>query len=197
MNPALRRGVIGAALIASIGLAAAGLSGRWAQAQPGGGTAPATAATEPGPATRPAAVQPADQLLSQMLRPAEQAARPLMPLPQTELRDATSGRGAVAPNAPSLPLLREGTFIVDRTGRLFRSAGGFGFEFIFESDGRTLRDPPMIILPNSRLEMMEEAVRSSNRDLRFRVTGLVTEYRGRNGLLIERAVVIPDVVQQN
>lgn len=167
---------------------------------PPAGSPPAGAAGASTPSTRPSpppTAQPADQLLSQMLRPAEQAARPLTPLPQTDLRDATSGPGAAAPNAPSLPLLREGTFVVDRTGRLLRSSEGFGFEFVFESDGRTLRDPPMIILPNSRLQMMEEAVRSANRNLRFRVTGMVTEYRGRNGLLIEKAVVIPDVVQHN
>ncbi|MFN4242486.1 MAG: hypothetical protein ACK4PI_04530 [Tepidisphaerales bacterium] len=169
-----------------------------ASAGAAGASTPSAGASTPStrPATPPTA-QPADQLLSQMLRPAEQAARPLTPLPQTDLRDATSGQGAAAPNAPSLPLLREGTFVVDRTGRLLRSGEGFGFEFVFESDGRTLRDPPMIILPNSRLQMMEEAVRSANRNLRFRVTGMVTEYRGRNGLLIEKAVVIPDVVQQN
>lgn len=152
------------------------------------------------PTTRPApapAPQPADQLLSQMLRPAEQAARPLTPAPQADLRDATTGRGAAAPSAPALPLLREGTFVVDRTGRLLRTETGFGFEFVFESDGRTLRDPPMIILPNSRLQVMEDAVRNANRNLRFRITGVVTEYRGRNGILIEKAIVVPDVVQQN
>lgn len=148
------------------------------------------------PATRPAA-QPADQLLNQMLRPSEQAARPLVPQPDADVRDITSGRNATAPNAPSMPLLREGTFVVDRTGRLSRSRDGLGFEFVFEVDGRPMRDPPMIILPNSKLQVMEDAVRNASRDLRFRVTGIVMEYRGRNTLLIEKAIVIPDVVQQN
>jgi hypothetical protein len=43
---------------------------------------------------------------------------------------------------------------------------------------------------------MEDAVRSSSRDLRFRVTGMITEYRGRNYILLEKVTVIPDATQQ-
>lgn len=146
------------------------------------------------PATRPSAV-PADQLLNQMLRPNEAAARPLQPQPESNPRDITSDRGAMAPNAPSVPLLREGTFVMDRTGRLTKNGDGGQSEFVFEADGRTLRDPPMVILPNLKLQTMEDAVKSANRDLRFRVTGVVTEYRGRNAVLIEKVVVVPDSIQ--
>jgi len=161
---------------------------------------PVSAQNDPRPSTQPAsrpAAQPADQLLNQMLKPSERAARPLQPAPDADVRDVTSGRNATSPNAPVVPLLREGTFIVDRTGRLTRSKEGINFEFAFDSDGRTLRDPPMIILPNSKLQVMEDAVRNASRDLRFRVTGVVTEYRGRNAILMEKVIVIPDVVQQN
>jgi hypothetical protein len=110
--------------------------------------------------------------------------------------DNTSGAAAVAPNAPTMPLLREGTFLVDRTGRLGRSVDGLP-EYRFDSDGRALRDPPVLILANTKLMQMEEENKRSNRDLRFRITGVLTEYRGRNGVLIEKVVVIPDIVQQN
>jgi hypothetical protein len=144
------------------------------------------------PSTRPAAL-PADQLLSQMLRPNEAAARPLNPQPSGDVRDATSGSGATSPNAPAVPLLREGTFIVDRTGRLASRSGDAGVpEFIFDADGRALRDPPLLILPNLKLQTMEDAGKSQNRDLRFRITGVVTEYRGRNAILVEKVVVIPE-----
>lgn len=173
---------------------AGGYSESMAQSAGGAGAA--------APATRPSAM-PADQLLNQMLRPKDAAVRPLLPQPESDPRDVTSGRGSTAPGAPSMPLLREGTFVVDRTGRLSRSAAGAegssfsGHEFIFEADGRALRDPPMVVLPNLALQRMEDANKGSNRDLRFRVTGVVTEYRGRNAILIEKVVVIPDVVQQN
>jgi hypothetical protein len=119
-----------------------------------------------------------------------------MTYPTQPMVDNTSGAAAVAPNAPTMPLLREGTFLVDRTGRLGRSVDGLP-EYRFDSDGRTLRDPPVLILANTKLMQMEEENKRSNRDLRFRITGILTEYRGRNGVLIEKVVVIPDIVQQN
>lgn len=143
------------------------------------------------PSTRPAPL-PADQLLSQMLRPGESPARPLTPQSNTQVRDATSGRGAMAPNAPTMPLLREGSFVVDRTGRLTRANDGTSFEFTFDADGRTLKDPPMMILPNLKLQTMEDAVKGASRDLRFRITGVITEYRGRNAVLIEKVVVVTE-----
>ena len=59
-----------------------------------------------------------------------------------------------------------------------------------------VHDPPVIILPNLKLMQMESAVGGSNRDLRFRITGMVTEYRSRNYILLEKVVVVPDVTQQ-
>jgi len=142
-------------------------------------------------------ILPADQMLSQMLRPVSGGtARPLQPLSNVPAVDASTGLGATAPRAPTLQVLREGSFIVDRTGRLTRSADGQGWELAFESDGRSLQDPPLVILPNLKLMAMEDAVKNQSRDLRFRVTGMVTEYGGRNYILLEKVVVVPDVTQQ-
>jgi hypothetical protein len=110
--------------------------------------------------------------------------------------DKTSGGGAVKPNAPVLNVMREGTYLVDRVGRLTRSPDGTQFELTFDSDGRAMRDPPLIVLPGLKLWAMENATTGHNKDPRFRVTGLVTEYRGRNYFLPEKVVAIPDVVQQ-
>ena len=155
--------------------------------------------TQPAGQSTPNASSPAevDRLLNQMLQN-RAGAGVIQPrtFPTTPMTDNTSGLAAVAPNAPTMPLLREGTFLVDRSGRLGRSPDG-AMEFRFDSDGRALRDPPMIVLSNSKLMQMEEENKRSNRDLRFRITGIITEYRGRNGVLIEKVVVIPDVVQQN
>ena len=150
------------------------------------------------PSTRPTErVLPADQMLNQMLRPsAGPVARPLQPITQAPAIDATSGSAAIAPSAPSVQVLREGTFIVDRTGRLSRGADGQTWELTFESDGRAMRDPPLIVLPNLKLMAMENATKAQSRDLRFRVTGMVTEYGGRNYILLEKVVVVPDAVQQ-
>ena len=160
-------------------------------------TAPVPAQTTQ-PTTRPAErVLPADQMLNQMLRPSGAApARPLQPMSQAPAVDASTGGAAVAPGAPSLQVLREGTFIVDRTGRLSRGSDGQSWELTFESDGRAMRDPPLVVLPNLKLMAMEDAIKSQSRDLRFRVTGMVTEYGGRNYILLEKVVVVPDAAQQ-
>jgi hypothetical protein len=145
------------------------------------------------PTTRPL---PADQLLNQMLKPSNSAAKPLQSEPSIPPVDTSTGAAAVAPGAQQINVIREGTFLVDRTGRLTKSADGQNWEFTFEADSRAMQDPPVIILPNLKLMAMEQAVQSSNRDVRFRVTGMVTEYSGRNYLLMERVVVIPELTQQ-
>jgi hypothetical protein len=148
--------------------------------------------TEPAPATQPA-IAPADQVLNQMLRGGSSGTpRPLTPIPDPPAIDRTSGGGAVAPRAQPIAVLREGTFLIDRVGRLSRSTDGAFAEFTFESDGKALRDPPVIVLPNLKLMAMETAARASPRDLKFRITGMVTEYNGRNYVLLEKVVVVPE-----
>jgi hypothetical protein len=140
------------------------------------------------PATQPSPLQKLDDLL----KPSTSVARPLQPAVDTHGVDKKSASGAVAPNTPAVALQREGTFIFDRVGRLTHSADGSQAEFTFEADGKTLKDPPVVILPNLKLMTMEDAVKATNRDLRFRVTGMLTEYRGRNYLLLEKVLVPPE-----
>jgi hypothetical protein len=151
-------------------------------------------AEEPGtkPATR---AKSADEMLNQMLRPRSDAPKPIAPVGGSDI-DATSGRAAVAPGAPQVNVMREGTFVIDRTGRLTRRGEGELPEFTFEADGQAMQDPPVLVLPNLKLMAMEDAVAASSRDLRFRITGIVTEYRGRNYVLLEKVVVVPDAAQQ-
>ena len=147
------------------------------------------------PTTKPArsgADAPApDQLLNSMLKPPANSGRVIQPLPDSPKIDAGSGK-AIAPNAPTVKLIREGTPVVDRIGRLTRSADGQQWELAFEADGKTMQDPPLVILPNLNLGAMESAVTGASRDLRFRVTGTVTEYKGRNYILLEKVVVPPE-----
>ncbi|MDB5356482.1 MAG: hypothetical protein JWN24_2935 [Phycisphaerales bacterium] len=160
-----------------------------------------------GPATQPAAgpaTQPADaaaplspeQMLNNMLKPPPSAGKPLTPALDPPAVDRATGKGAVAPHVPTAHVRREGSFISDAVGRLTHSADGSQAEFTFDADGKNLKDPPIIILPNLNLMTMEAVVSGANRDLRFRVTGMVTEYRGRNYVLLEKVMVIPDIVQQ-
>ena len=144
-----------------------------------------------GPTTRPGV----DQLMNSMLKPPGDSGRVLQPLPDPPKVDPATGK-IVAPNPPAPNLVREGTYVVDRVGRLTKTADGQQWEVSFEADGRTMKDPPMLILPNLKLAAMEQAVSAQSRDLRFRITGMVTEYKGKNYILLEKVLAIPEAVQQ-
>lgn len=147
--------------------------------------------TQPSTSSRGAT---AEQMLDQMLKPSAGASRSLPAVPDAPVVD-TGSKSAVSGTGSTMSLLREGTFVVDRTGRLTRSPDGQQMEFAFDSDGKNLKDPPVVILPNLKLMQMETATAGNSRDLRFRITGMVTEYRGRNYVLLEKVVVVPDSAQ--
>jgi hypothetical protein len=142
------------------------------------------------PTTRPTEPPNPDLMLRQLLSPARPSAKPLEPVDFPQEKDQTS-RMAVAPKVESQNLVREGSYIPERIGRLTRTADGQA-ELTFESDGSALKDPPMIILPNLKLTAMETAVKNSSRDLKFHISGVVTEYNGRNYILLEQVVVKQD-----
>lgn len=148
--------------------------------------------------TQSASPPSADEVLGKMLKPRRQGQDQELTINEPPAIDKTSGDAATKPHAPVVTVMREGTPLVNRTGRLTQVSGPEGnrAEFTFESDGLALRDPPLIILPNLRLMAMEDAVRAATRDLRFRVSGVVTEYRGRNYLLLEKVTVVQDITQQ-
>ena len=153
--------------------------------------APAT-----GPSSRPASQRSPDEVLGEMLKPRQSGPeRELVPDAPPAV-DKTTGPGSVAPRAPTLTVVREGTPIVNRVGRLTVGADGAPSEFVFESDGQALRDPPLIVLPNLKLQIMEDAARNNTREPRFRVSGVVTEYRGRNHLLLEKVSVLRPATEQ-
>jgi hypothetical protein len=91
-------------------------------------------------------------------------------------------------------VLRERSQVFDRVARLTHSADGLQEEITLESDGTALQDPPLILLPNLKLVALEGA--AGDRDARFRVTGMVTEYRGRNYILLQKVVVMSDSDRQ-
>jgi hypothetical protein len=153
------------------------------------------------PATAPAASRPASQpspdaVLGEMLKPRRSGTERELNPTDPPATDKTTGPGSVAPRAPVLTVLREGTPIVNRVGRVNVGADGAQSEFVFESDGQALRDPPLLLLPNLRLVLMEDVARNNTREPRFRVSGVVTEYRGRNYLLLDKVTVMSQATQQ-
>ncbi len=141
----------------------------------------------------PRAVRSAREM-DRLLSPNTPGGEPLQPIPDSR-KDETSGTKAVAPGAPVLNVMREGTLIVDRTGRIHKSADGQWMEFSFDSDGAAMKDPPVVLLPNLKLMAIENELARGGRELRFRITGSVTEYRGRNYILLDKVVVAPEAVK--
>jgi len=84
-------------------------------------------------------------------------------------------------------ILPEGHYIADRRGRLI-CAGDYWL-FVFESDGKSLADPPVKVLPNRWLEKMESDVAASHEPIIFRVSGEITAYRGQNFLLLRKVLI--------
>ena len=56
-------------------------------------------------------------------------------------------------------------------------------------------DPPLVLAPNKRLELLEQRVANSYGDIKLRVSGEIMEYKGRNYLLLSRWAVLPDPVR--
>jgi hypothetical protein len=139
--------------------------------------------------TRPAEPTTPDQMLRQLLSPARPSAKPLEPV--TFPQEDTTNKTAVAPKVENQNLIREGSYLSDRIGRLTKTPEGQS-ELTFEADGFALKDPPMLILPNLKLMAMETFVKNSSRDLKFHIYGMVTEYNGRNYILLEQVVVKQD-----
>ncbi|NIA21872.1 MAG: hypothetical protein GWP05_07915 [Anaerolineaceae bacterium] len=86
-------------------------------------------------------------------------------------------------------LLRQDKRLVDREGRIFRS--NRQTYFVFDNG-----DKPIVLLPNEMLERMEDMADFGWRQMRFRVSGAATEYRGRNYLLMSKMLVIPKEIEQ-
>jgi hypothetical protein len=138
-----------------------------------------------------------DQMMNHLLDSPPQSAQPLRNvIATTSSTDASTGKAAIAPDAPVLKIKREGSHLVNRIGRLNHSPDGQQANFTFDTDGKTMQDPPVIIMPNLKLSAMDGAVLGKAMDVHFRISGTVTEYKGRNYILLDKAVAIADVEAQ-
>jgi len=142
-------------------------------------TRPATT-TQPTATTQPAAT--ADDVTEALL--SETMGRPVIP-PATpvERKDPTP---SVAPTNEPLPA-GPGQMIINRLGRISPAAGGWRL-LTFEADN-TLREPPVWIMPNEHLRWMEAMNNACrDREVVFRVSGEIHQYRGQQFLLIRSAI---------
>jgi hypothetical protein len=98
-----------------------------------------------------------------------------------------------APNVPQTQPMAQGNAITNRIGRLVRDAKT-GVELIaFDADGRAMADPPMGVLPCKYLAVIEDGTDYGNKPLKFRVSGEVTTYRGKNYLYLKFVQQVRDI----
>ncbi|MBN1845119.1 MAG: hypothetical protein JW810_05510 [Sedimentisphaerales bacterium] len=122
-----------------------------------------------------------------------------------ELPEATTTSGSAAPQTPTdamvavkgaktpPPARRDGQMVIDRVGRIHYDPEAGRWLFSFEADGASLAEPPMILHPCRLLEVMETAVQRANLSIRFRVSGQISIYQGRNYMLLRKVLMVYDL----
>lgn len=139
------------------------------------------------PATNTGASNVMDKLEGQiqrnpMIEPAQQPTGTVRPSPSIRMNVDPAVLG-VAPGMEPPKLRREGDFVISRRGRLVPSSDGRHAMFIFESDGTTMSDAPMVLVPCQTLQSMEDLVAERGERIVFVMSGQILEYRGMNYLL--------------
>ncbi len=81
-----------------------------------------------------------------------------------------------------VPALREGSYIWNRPGRLLFNDPLHEWIFVFQSDGAGLTEPPLIMLPCHLLQRMQTRSAHQGTEIKFRVSGEITQFKGRNYL---------------
>ncbi len=134
-----------------------------------------------GGATFAGADDPIARMESLLTRPSGAAATPEDPRfgPVAEGVDpdaAGDGPFAAAPR-------QEGSYLIERRGRLVSQGRGRAVLFTFSADGVNADEPPMVLMPCRLLEELENDVRQRDTAPEFTVSGRVYAYRGVNHLL--------------
>src|SRR5437764_6527347 len=110
-------------------------------------TQPATRDAPDAPASRPVTQPSADQILGNMLKPRRTGQERELSVTDPPAVDKKSGPGSVAPAAAPQTVMREGTPVINRIGRITVGAEGAPSEFVFQSEGGALHDPALHLLP--------------------------------------------------
>jgi hypothetical protein len=146
------------------------------------------------------AAEPGDKATAKPPAAPTQAAKPAAPSPPAQTSSEPAGEsppGAAPGTEPEAHRLREGTHITNHLGHFRQSGDALSF---VDQDGRE-----MGALPNLNLERILRALKTVEEpeSVSWSVSGVVTEFSGRNFLLINRAVFksatpppAPDAVQQ-
>lgn len=113
-------------------------------------------------------------------------AKPIVPAPAP--RQPPSEEAGVTPSSRQPAAPPAGDILIDRTIRITPSADGQWMEARFEADN-TLQEQPVPLLPCRLLERAETI------DGKLRITGILRRYKGRDYLLLRKALAERDMGQ--
>lgn len=154
-----------------------------------GGLAQTPPPSQPSPTTPPPAAPaapsapPEGKSPDQIMKDLEEAAKRTGGVPGVTPPASGSGAPRGVTSAPAQGrLLREGTYLSSRTGRLTRAGNG-EWLLTFDADKTGVADAPMVLMPCLNLMAMEKLVEKGGDAISFTVSGQVFVYKGRNHLL--------------
>lgn len=108
-------------------------------------------------------------------------------IPPTQFSDDAALPGGSDVEDSPYRIRAQGLPIINRVGRIVPE--GVWWKFIFESDGDPPGEQPVRLLPCRELEWMENASNNGKRAVKFLISGELTEYHGRNYLLLRKVLV--------
>lgn len=113
------------------------------------------------------------------------AARPVLAVPAPTDSATPTQPQSLGPTIPTLPpekLLREGSMITSRRGRMIRQPDG-DWALTFDADAAGKSEPALLLLPCMNLQAMERVAERGGEAATMSVSGIVTTYKSRNYLL--------------
>jgi len=87
----------------------------------------------------------------------------------------------------------EGQLIEQRVGRFVKDPRTGSEIIVFDGDGKRMLDQPMGLIPCRYLAVMEDASEYGLKPVKFKVSGVVTQYRGKNFLLLKSVTVVREI----
>jgi hypothetical protein len=149
---------------------------------PNSSTEPASAPLAPINPSQAAQENPADILSSLISHHMAERVVPLSTTPSNSIKPdlpVSAGNGL-----QYWPAIAEGQYVWDEMGRLIKDPQTGQWLIVFQSDGQSMETPPMNLLPCALLTTIQNDDADQGTETAFRVSGLVTEYKGQNYLFL-------------
>jgi hypothetical protein len=87
----------------------------------------------------------------------------------------------------------DGYMVIDRVGRILHYPSINLWLFVFEADGTSLAQPPLVLHPCQLLEVVEQVANQTTEPIKYRITGQISKYQGQSYMLLRKALIVYDM----